>query len=190
MATQPDPIEVSPQMLRRLARDNQEIGKKLAQHEYELVIAELANPKVFNLEIDFPNAPAPEIRAPLLFDEADVAHLPRVNVTLGTVAWDVSPAKLPVVGIYCPALDHDTLREAVSALITAHFTKPFARFVFLCDDIRLVPLLGRYQFTYEHIGAHDVMALAMRLRRRFGMQEIRDLVTGNRLWAAPSDEPK
>ncbi len=185
MATQPDPLTVSPSNLRQLARDNQELGRRLADHEYRAVIAELSSPEVFDLEIDFPDLPAPTLNIPLLTEEREVAHLPQLNVTLGTMAWVYDASRLPVIGIFCPPVETAGTREALSALLTAHYAKPFARFVFLCSDLRIVPFLGRYQLAYESLGRAEPNDVATRLARRFGMTEIRNLITGNRIWSAP-----
>ena len=55
MATPADPVSVAPSTLRRLARENQELGIKLARHEYRAMLSELSKPEVFDLAIDFPN---------------------------------------------------------------------------------------------------------------------------------------
>lgn len=185
MASPPDPISVTPSNLRRLARENQDLGIRLAGYEYRAMLSELGQPEVFDLQIDFPGDASPELKVPLLTGVREVAHLPQLNVTLGTIAWVHDPEQLPVIGIHCPPVDPDRTREGLSALITAHHIKPFARFVFLCSNLRIVPLLGRYQFCYEHIGVSDPIQLANRLAHRFNLSEIRNLVTGNRVWSAP-----
>ena len=113
--------------------------------------------------------------------------MPVLNVTLGRTAWVRAPEDLPVVGIFVPAGEPAALARALSGLITAHYTAPFARFVFLCQELRPVPLLGRYQFTVEHLGKITPNAAARRLNLRFGVVEIRDLMSGGLLWRQPKN---
>ena len=188
MATQPDPATIPPAMALRLARDNQEYGRKLAGHEFQAALAELRNPRVFELSIDFPNDPAPDLRLPLLSSPEELRHMPRLNVTLGSTAWHIAPEGLPVIGIYCPDEPHEVWRAALTTLLTAHYIEPFARFVFLCSGFRLVPFLGRYQFVYEMLGPQQPLDTTRRLETRFGMKELRHLVTADSLWRAPSSE--
>ena len=188
MATEADPLSVSPAQIRQMVRDQHEMGAKLAQYEFRAMMRELADPTVFELEIDFPNPPAPSFRPTLMTNGPEIRRLPQLNVQLGAVAWHTNPQDLPTVGIFIPVAESDVLREALQSLITAHYTKPFARFVFLCESLRVVPILGRHQFTFEYLGTMPPSEAAMRLRYRFGIREILNLVTGNRLWSATSAE--
>lgn len=185
MPTHPDPVPVSPAVLQRLARENKEMGQRLAQLEFHKLQEELANPDLFDIQIDFPGDPAPTLVPPLLSEQPISEHLPRLNVTLGKIAWDSTPEKLPVIGIFCPDVESTVLRSALGALLSVHYTQPFARFVFLCETLRPIPFLGRYQLTYEHLGKTRPIDASRRLNLRFGVREIRHLVTGNLLWRAP-----
>ena len=185
MATSPDPIATSPATLRQLARENQEMGARLAQLEFQAMMRDLSNPHLFDLRIDFPNDPGPWLIPPVLTEDPSSQRLPRLNVTLGKTAWVHDPASLPVLAMFVPDTDSLTLREALGSLLTVHYTRPFARFVFLCESLRPVPFLGRYELTYEHLGKLPPAVAAQRLRLRFGVEQIRDLVSGQLLWRAP-----
>jgi len=185
MATSPDPIATSPANLRQLARDNQEMGSRLAHLEFQAMMRELSNPNLFDLRLDFPNDPGPWLVPPVLTEDLSSQRLPLLNVTLGKTAWVNDPASLPVIAMFVPDTDSLTLREALGALLTVHYNRPFARFVFLCESLRPVPFLGRYQLTYEHLGKLPPAVAAKRLRLRFGVQQIRNLVSGQLLWRVP-----
>ena len=64
MSTHSDAIAVSPFMMRKLGKENRELGVRLAQVEFHNMLAELENPRVFDLQIDFPNPPADDLDAP------------------------------------------------------------------------------------------------------------------------------
>jgi len=185
MPTEPDTIAVSPAILRRLARENQEMGTRLASREFHSLLAELESAQLFDLEIDFPNDPGPELMLPILADDPSFHRLPRLNVTLGSVAWVDDPDSLPVLGIFVPDGKQAALRKALTSLMAEHYSKPFARFVFLCESLRLVPFFGRYNFTFEHLGKLPPSLAARRIHQRFGAEQIRDLVSGKLLWRAP-----
>lgn len=178
-----DPDVGSPALLRRLARENQMLGPRLAQLEFQQMMRELENPSLFELKIDFPEQKsAPPLTLPNLADHPMANRAPVLNVTLGKTAWFEMPDSLPVVGIFvADHLQHET-RLALAALLRQHYAAPFARFVFLCASMRIIPFLGRYEFTYEYVSAQNPVTLARRLRLRYGMEQIRDLLNGQPIW--------
>ncbi len=185
MATYQESVAISPALVRRLGRENREMGVRLAQLEYHNMIAELENPKVFDLRIDFPDEPAPDLVPPLLSEQPISERMPVLNVTMGKTAWVRVPEDLPVIGIFVPKSDYETLKRAFIKLMTEHYMAPFARFVFLCEEMRPIPLLGRYSLTYEHLGRIAPNAAARRLNLRYGVVQIRHIVSGALLWRAP-----
>ena len=188
MATHQDAVSISPGLLRRLGRENRQMGVRLAQLEYHNMIAELENPSVFDLDIDFPNEPAETLTPPLLTEQPISNRLPALNVTLGQTAWVRTPEDLPAIGIFVPSTESETLKVAFIKLITEHYMAPFARFVFLCAEMRPAPLLGRYKFTFEYLGNTPPSDAARRLHLRYGVIQIRHIVTGALLWKAPKSE--
>ena len=184
-----DPNTAPQMLLRRLARENRAMGPRLAELEFRDMLAELSDPKLFDLEIDFPGDPASLPPAPKpLTDDPFSRLLPRLDLTLGKIAWVENPRDLPAMGIYCPDTPGDVLRDALRGLMTEHHSKPFARLVFLCESFRPIPFLGRYGLTYEHLGAIPVAQAAARLYRRFGIVQMRDILTGGPIWRAPQSE--
>ncbi len=169
--------------LRRLARENQQMGPRMAQLEFREMRRELESPELFDLSIDFEEGAGPD--APQLesiLTEPVSRHLPPLNVPLGRIAWLEEPQRLPVIGIYLGDRDPERIRNPFGDLMHAHHAEPFARLVFLCQRFRMVPFLGRFGFAFEHVGDQDVADFAPRLHRRFGMIQIRDLFSSRLLW--------
>lgn len=175
-------------LVRRLTRDNKTMGPRLAHLEFQNLSSELDQEALFDLSLDFPEeqwgaaAPLANVSATPIG-----VHLPRLNVTLGRTAWSADPADLPVVGILVKDQDSAILRGALKTLLRKHYIEPFARYVFLCETMRPIPFLGRYEFTYEYLGPLHPLEAVQRLSRRYGMVQLRDLTTGVALWKAVSD---
>lgn len=183
MTADPGPQEPLPPLLRRLARENQQMGQRLAQLEFREMGKELANPEVFDLKIDFvESAAVPMASLATIVEDPVARRLPPLNVTLGSIAWSDAPDELPVVGIFCPHIDSVSLRAGFVDLMTAHHTQPFARFVFLCENMRPIPFLGRYKLTYEYIGSVKLEQIIHRLSRRFAVSQVVDLISGAAMW--------
>jgi hypothetical protein len=185
MTRAPIKENIAPSMIRRLARDNQEMGKRLAQLEFREMLVELSSPELFDLNIDFDSGTyvAPPM-IPSIFNEPDTARLKPLNAGLGRITWAGEPDALPVVGVFCGDIDLDHMRSSLKQLLTAHHQAPFARFVFCCATLRPVPFLGRYGFAIEHLGSTTPLDAAPRLKVRFGMTQLRDLVGATVLWQA------
>lgn len=159
------------------------MGVQLAAHEFRRMIAELSNPSLFKLELDFPGEePAVSPDIPLIIDDPIARKLPRINVNTGSIVSVQNPESLRPIGIYIPESPPEELRTALRALMTAHATEPFARFVFLCDTFRPIPFLGRYKFVYEYLGSTPIEHAAERASLRYGITEIRSLVGAVCLW--------
>lgn len=183
MVTKSDNLNISPGYVRRLLRQSRNQGRALARHEYRRLLEELANPDLFELKIDFQNTvPAPQVLSTSITDDPVAKLLPPLNVPLGTIVWAENPAKLPVIGILVPDAPKDEIRTALRALLTAHASDPFARFVFLCSKFDAIPFLGRYQFTYEYIGTEGMATAYERASIRYGLKEVRSLLGSERIW--------
>ena len=184
MASKQDNLKASPGLVRRLLRENRTMGKQLAAYEFRRMMAELSNADLFMLELDFPGeepAVAPDI--PLIVEDPIARKLPQLNVNTGSIVSVQNPDSLVPMGIYVPDVSPAELRPALRALMTAHATEPFARFVFLCDTFRPIPFLGRYQFVYEYLGAVPLVRAAERASLRYGIQEVRSLIGTSQLWS-------
>lgn len=175
-------------LIGRLTRENQAIGSRLAQLEFQNLNSELDRTDLFELDLDFPEKQmAKPVMVPNISATPIAPHMPALNVTLGKTAWSSEPHSLPVVGVLVRALDSAQLRSALRALLRKHYIDPFARYVFLCETMRPIPFLGRYEFTYEFVGHQDPLEIAQRMRRRYDMVQLRDLASGEALWKKMSN---
>ncbi|SFS22247.1 hypothetical protein [Yoonia litorea] len=183
MASKQENLNVSPGLVRRLLRENRTMGTQLAQYEFRRMSGELSNPTLFMLELDFPGeTPVASPVLPSVVGDPVSRKLPLLNVNTGSVLVVENPEALPPMGIHIPDLPPEELRPALRALMTAHVSDPFARFVFLCDTFKPIPFLGRYKFVYEYLGETALAAAAERASVRFGISEVRSLVGTQVLW--------
>ncbi len=177
-----------PSLVRRLTRENKTMGPRLAQLEFQNLSKELESTNLFELQIDFPEVQTPPaITLPTITSFPSAQRLTPLSVTLGRTAWATDPEALPIVGIWVPDRDHAELRTALLALLRKHYIEPFARYVFLCEAMRPIPFLGRYEFTYEYVGQQDPIQVAQRMRLRYGMIQLRDLLSGAAIWKGISN---
>lgn len=183
MKNKPDHIGASTNLVRRLLRENRTMGKRLAGYEFKQMLSELSNPDLFMLDIDFPGMKRAEAPAlPSIVDSPFARRLPRLNVATGSILWAETPFELKPLGIHIPDTTPNELRRALRALMIAHATEPFARFVFLCDTFAPIPFLGRYKFVYEHLGATPMDRAASRAAIRYGISEVRSIIGTRQVW--------
>jgi hypothetical protein len=183
LASKQDNLKASPGLVRRLLRENRTMGLQLAAHEFRRMLGELSNPSLFMLELDFPGEePAASPDIPLIIDDPIARKLPQINVNTGSIVAVQNPESLPPMGIHIPDIPPEEMRTALRALMTAHASEPFARFVFLCNTFRPIPFLGRYKFVYEYLGSTPIARAAERAHLRFGIVEVRSLVGTELLW--------
>ncbi|ARE41238.1 hypothetical protein RGUI_3097 [Rhodovulum sp. P5] len=171
-------------LLNRLARENRQMGQRLAQLELRDLLSDLDNPSLFELRIDFgAERPPAQPFWPVTHATPLARRLAELDVPLGKIAWAEDPRALPVIGIHVPGTP-EGWRDPLRDLMKQHHLKPFARFIFLCASLRPVPFFGRYGFAYDHVGDLAVATIADRLSCRFGIRQIRDIVTGEKVWSA------
>lgn len=169
-------------LLNRLGRENKRMGQRLAQLEFREMLADLENPSLFDLRIDFGSAmPPAEPFWPDTHATPVGRRLPPLDVPLGRIAWVEDPRSLPVVGIHIP--DRPGIwRAAFRDLMKHHASAPFARLVFLTASLRPVPFLGRYGFATEFVGTLPVARICGRVSARYGASQIRNFEDGNKVW--------
>lgn len=176
-------------LLRRTGIERDEIGERLARHEYLALRRELQSPGAFSFQVDLgasspPSAGLSDLQQPELdFDPALLATLPELPVPLGRIAWVKRPEVLPVTGVLIEQTDFDTLSQALLSLLAEHHQKPFARLVFLCRGLEPVHVLGRYGFIAHHVSQAELDQLGPILARRYGMSQIWSLQSGQRSWS-------
>ena len=160
------------------------MGRRLAEYEFKRMLGELSNPTLFMLDLDFPDETPSEVPVlPSIIDDPVARKLPQLNVTTGSILWAENPFDLKPLGIHIPDVAVVKLRPALRALMIAHATEPFARFVFLCDTFAPIPFLGRYKFVYEYLGPTPMERAAERAASRYGITEVRSIIGTRPVWA-------
>lgn len=172
-------------LLRQAGIERDELGERLARHEFAALDRELANSTTFDIHIDLepedqadsaPVHPETRLRSDLIIG------LPSLPVPLGRIAWVKRPEELPVAGILIPDMTSQNLCDALRPLLTEHHRHPFARLLFLCHSLRPVHVLGRYGFSCIFMADTPVADLGPALQAKFGMGQVRDLVSGQKVW--------
>lgn len=110
--------------------------------------------------------------------------LPPLPVPLGHIATAPRPETLPVVGVALPAADSDGCVSALTRLLSGHHASPFARLLFVAETLELLPLLGRYGFAVTRRPEGSLDDVGPYLAARFGMQQLRRLITADLIWSA------
>lgn len=176
-------------LLRRVGIERQDLGQRLARHEFQALRQELTSPDPFALRVELggpahtPDSNDPAETVPEFYaDESAFGVLPVLPVPLGRIAWFGRPQDLPVTGIAIPLLDGQDLADQLLSLLTEHHRTAFSRLVFLCRDLSPVHLLGRYGFIVHDIGHAELDDIGALMFRRYGMRQIRGLDGGRKLW--------
>lgn len=179
-------------LLRRAGIERQELGERLARHEFQALRHELSEEDPFSLRVELggvPHVPDPRDPAETLpefhADESTMRLLPKLPVPLGRIAWTGRPQDLPVTGILVGPLEERRLADLLLALLTEHHRTPFARLVFLCRDLAPVHVLGRYGLISHDIGEAPLEYVAAMMTWRYGMVQVRALEDGQKLWQIP-----
>ncbi len=181
----PDALRV----LRRAGLERQDLAQRLARFEFQSLRRELSSASVFDLQVDVATRkadPVPEQAEPEMSMPAELlAGLPQLPVPLGRIAWTKRPEDLQVAGILIDVAGDDAaLSSALLSLLTEHHRNPFARIVFLCRTLDPVHVLGRYGFLCHQVGRADPASIGALMQRRYGIQQIRSLDSGRKLWSA------
>lgn len=175
-------MSIGTAQLRRLTAEHRAMAKRLAEIDYAAFMKELDDPALFDLAIEFDDPAQPFSTLPFDPEDPGLRRLPPIQVPLGKCAWAEDSVDLPVIGLHCADLPSHQMRKSLRDVIRNLHQHPFARLVFLCRSLRLVPLVGRYGYAYEFLGGIPLEDIGPRLERRYGMVEIRELETGEKLW--------
>ncbi len=184
-----DPFESGDQnaetlrLLRQVGNSRDELGEKLARHEFLSLQRELRSEHAFRLDIDFGTA---VVEAPGSNPDLSISKkgLPILPVPLGSIAWVANASSMPVIGILVEDAPNQELAGRLLGLLSEHHRAPFAKLFFICRDYTPVPLLGRYGFAC-HVSEEQNLDLVGRgLHKRFGVQQIRSLRTQAQIWSA------
>lgn len=114
--------------------------------------------------------------------EMEALGLPQLAVSIGALAASERPEELPAIGILVTADIGEGLEISLLRLLEEHHNKPFARLLFLCQRLDVLPFLGRYGFAYcEVTNPPDPNELAV-IARKFGIEQVRHLSDGSLVW--------
>jgi hypothetical protein len=155
-----------------LREERDDLARAAARRAYRALKADLAETDPFALHIDL--AGMTGLSATLVPLRGTLAGRP-LTVPLGHIAWHAKPEILPALGILVRELPARALCDGFRALFRSFADQPFARLLFLCQDLRTVPLLGRYGFACEHVGSGGLDRSLPRIRQKFAVKEFRDL---------------
>ena len=156
---------------------DRKLARKHAELRYDQLCLDLSNfePGLLSAEVTAPPTAT--------WIEARVGNgLPPLDLPLGDIAYHDHPERLPVIGIRLPAAPDPACLSALAAFFAEHRAHPFLRPVFLLSGYELLPLLGRYGFAYQVVGAEDDPVAFEYLQTRFGMIEVRDLIGARPVW--------
>ena len=76
----------------------------------------------------------------------------------------------------------------LSSLLTEHHHRPFARPIFLCRSLGLLPILGRAGLAVRQMLGTDAEEFAAAALRH-GITQVRALADGRLLWSADDAAP-
>ena len=175
------------QLLRQAGLEREDLGDRLARHEYKAMKAELLGGKAMSFQIELsPTHPPPyDHPVPEYALEADqMSDLPTLPVPLGRIAWIRRPEDLPVTGILIEDLEARLIEQALLPLMAEHHRTPFSRLLFLCRSLAPVPLLARYGFLCHHVANQSVEAIGRVMHARHNMTQVRQLQNGEKLGQA------
>lgn len=174
-------------LLHKVGVERHDLGERLARHEYQALKRELTIGTPFQLQVSLAGRSGAVVPAPELTMNSEIlAKLPTLPVPLGRIAWVRRPEDLPVSGILIGQEPPSALSQLLLPLLTEHHRQPFARLVFLCRTLTPVHVLARYGFLCECIGNAELTDVARMMEGRFGLDQIRDLKSGELLWGAQS----
>jgi hypothetical protein len=111
----------------------------------------------------------------------EYSGLPPMNVPLGQIAW--TDNELPVLGIHLGEITGIDLKHAMLSLLSEHHRKPFCKFIFLCQNLNILPFLGRYQFAYQYKQQEWLSSDYIHLKHRYAMKQVRNIADGKTIWA-------
>ena len=162
---------------RALIRQNQDLARRLADHEHAAMRAEIRSGDAFKvprlgasarLPAALPGGPLPANLAPL-------------SVPLARIAAHRDPESLPCVGVLMEDAGPGSI-HALLGLAGELNAGAFARVLFLTRCLSFIPFLSRYGFACQGVGEARIEDIGNRLGPRFGIEQIRDLRSGRVLW--------
>ena len=120
--------------------------------------------------------------------ERRLMALDQIPVPLGQIASPPRGPALPAIGILVPEVFDAAALAGLSSLLTEHHHRPFARPIFLCRSLGLLPILGRAGLAVRQMLGTDAEEFAAAALRH-GITQVRALADGRLLWSADDAAP-
>ncbi len=181
----------SSEVIEDLSRQVAKKGQRLARLEFRNFVQEIESGGAFDLNVALPPRLSGPVRHAPPADPAVARHQASreapLEVPLGDIAWTEAPHALPVYGIHCPAMGGREFAVALLRLLGDHHRKPLVRFVFICDTLTPIPLLGRYGFAVHYLGGEPLQDAMSELSARFDIGQVRALDDARQLWRRDDD---
>lgn len=169
-------------IMRNLIQESARSGARLARLEFQALLQDLNNgalSRAYAFELpDFPGQPDDPIS--LIPDFAGRPMPDSLEVPLGAIAFSNEKKDLPTIGIYCP--DDPGLVNALPRLLLDLNQRAFARLVFLCQSLEIIPFLGRYGFCFHVMGSTETEEDFLWASKKFGVSEVRSALSTELLW--------
>jgi hypothetical protein len=172
-------------LLLELSHDRRRQAEQLARHEFRLLMNDLQSG-------DFIYAPDSDFAAysppPLEFNndhalcKAIYSGLPVLNVPVGSIAFSANLTQLPCIGIQIIGDEPGEIKRSLINLLSEHHHSPFCRPIFLCRRLDLLPFFRRFGFAVYYQKARWVHEDYELLQLRYGLTQIRSVVSGAVLW--------
>lgn len=165
--------------VRLVMRERDDFARRLAAYEYGAMRDVLLSGHAF----DLPRLGGARRLPGMLCPGHAPAELAALQVPLSRVAVHHDPAGLPAFGVVMDDAGPASV-GALTELIRELHMAAFARILFLPRCLTLVPFLSRFGFACECVGDAPADQIGSQLARRYGLSQIRDLRTGEVVWAS------
>lgn len=160
---------------------NEALARRLADYEHQSMRVELLSGRAFDV---------PRLRegGPVLGalqTGAVPANAAPIQAPLARISAHWDPESLPCVGVVMEGADVASV-QALLGLVGELNAGAFARILFLVRCLTLIPFLSRYGFACHGVGTASVEEIGACVAPRYGLDQIRDLQSGDVLWQRKS----
>jgi hypothetical protein len=163
-------------LMRVLSAERDDYAERLATYEFDLMIDALTSGRA---AISEDAHTASRVASPYAKIDED---LPRMHVPLSRCTWHRDASKLPIMGVFVADGESETLQGLIGLLHEWH-AAPFAKLFIITRPPELVPFFDHFGFGVTCIGMAEVRQIGPLIHKRFGVSQIREAKTGQRIWA-------
>jgi hypothetical protein len=160
---------------------NEVLARRLADYEHQSMRIELLSGRAF----DVPRLRKGGPMSGALQTGTVPANAAPIQAPLARIAAHWDPESLPCVGVVMEGADVASV-QALLGLAGELNAGAFARILFLVRCLTLIPLLSRYGFACQSVGTASVGEIGASVAPRYGLDQVRDLQSGDVLWQSKS----